>query len=334
MQHPSIMAYAMNRGLLTMTEDDAKRLTHVNLAFGVLRDGLVTIDGLPDIGRIERIRAWNPQIQIVLSIGGWGAGGFSTMAMTPEGRARFIESAVKILDEHRLNGVDIDWEYPCNGAADIDYDPRDRENFTSLMAELKDAAGGRSVSIAAGAGDYFTRDTEMDKVGAICDYVQLMTYDLGTGADGVTGHHTALSSWGGVERDSVRTAVARFINAGVPREKLVIGAAFYSRIWENVPPDNNGIGHVTGRPARSGIDYTRLSEEYFDEASGFKKYWDDEAGAPYLFDGSTLISYDDPTSIRNKCAYVLEEGLKGIMYWEHGCDRTHTLLAAMAEAFR
>ena len=60
----------------------------------------------------------------------------------------------------------------------------------------------------------------------------------------------------------------------------------------------------------------------------------DDAKAPYLFNGSTFISYDDPESIRLKCAYLKKEGLLGIMYWEHGCDPSRRLLTAMAGAMR
>jgi len=51
----------------------------------------------------------------------------------------------------------------------------------------------------------------------------------------------------------------------------------------------------------------------------------------WLFGGSTFISYDDPQSLRAKCAYIKKENLLGIMYWEHGCDPTRELLGVLAE---
>ena len=32
-----------------------------------------------------------------------------------------------------------------------------------------------------------------------------------------------------------------------------------------------------------------------------------------------------------KCRYLKAEGLKGIMYWEHGCDPSRSLLTAVWE---
>ena len=65
--------------------------------------------------------------------------------------------------------------------------------------------------------------------------------------------------------------------------------------------------------------------DYIDK-NGYTRYWDDEAKAPYLFNGSTFLSYDDPESLKAKCEYVNREGYAGIFYWEHVCDATRTLL--------
>ena len=56
------------------------------------------------------------------------------------------------------------------------------------------------------------------------------------------------------------------------------------------------------------------------------------AKAPWLFDGSTFITYEDEQSIRAKCAYVKEKGLLGLMYWEHSCDPSGDLLRTLAES--
>lgn len=81
----------------------------------------------------------------------------------------------------------------------------------------------------------------------------------------------------------------------------------------------------------SGPAYAELEANYINK-NGYTRYWDDEAKAPYLFDGSTFLSYDDVESLQHKGAYILEKGLAGIMYWQHGCDHTGTLLGAIYNA--
>jgi len=330
-----ILGYVTDEALQGVTAEDAGRLTHINLAFGLIKDGLLDMSGLPHIGEVERIRKLNPKLRIVLSVGGWGAGGFSLMARTEEGRKEFANSCLREVEKYRLDGIDIDWEYPCNSSAGIDSDPSDRTNFTLLLQALRDVLGeDRILSIAAGAGNYSIKDTEMDKVAAVCNYVQLMTYDIRGGFLREAGHHTNLFTNSDDRlKGSVKSSVDACHAAGVPLDRIVIGAAFYARSWSGVHAANHGFLQPAETVGTYGSGYTGLVENFINK-NGFIRYWDDEAKAPFLFNGSTFISYDDPESIRHKCSYLKEQGLKGIMYWEHGCDPSRQLLSAIWEAMQ
>lgn len=327
------IAYAYLDGIRNINESDAKRLTHINIAFGLIDgNGKLSTDGLRHLEMIENIREWNPAIKIVLSVGGWGADGFSQLSRTEAGRKAFAQSCAEYVEKQSLDGIDIDWEYPCIDWGGIACDPSDKENYTLLLRELKRVLGkDKILSVAVGAGEYFLAATDMAAVAEVCDYVQLMTYDMRAEGCYVAGHHTGLySSEGDNEGRSTHDNVQRFIKAGVPREKLIIGAAFYSRIWRGVET-GEGIHACHGlmMPSKGegvyGFSYTQLVNEFIDK-NGFIRYRDDTAKAPYLFNGTDFISYDDPESIAQKCRYIMENGLKGIMYWEHGCDVTHELI--------
>ena len=69
-----VIAYCWNDALAGFTREDAQRLTHVNLAFGLIKDGLLDLHLLKYLHLLPRLRAWNPEMKIVLSVGGWGAG--------------------------------------------------------------------------------------------------------------------------------------------------------------------------------------------------------------------------------------------------------------------
>ena len=56
--------------------------------------------------------------------------------------------------------------------------------------------------------------------------------------------------------------------------------------------------------------------------------------APFLFNGSTFISYDDERSLACKCRYVKEEGIGGIFYWCHSGDTSGVLLRKIGEEIR
>ena len=211
--------------------------------------------------------------------------------------------------------------------AEIDFDPRDKENYTLLLQALRDALGeDRILSVAVGAGEYFVEGSEMEKVAQIVDYVQLMTYDMRNGFTKQAGHHASLGLTKGDDSlTDTRSVVEMFRRAGVPYEKLVVGAAFYSRQFEGVADVNNGLLQPSESVGMAGPAYGDLTEEFIRQG-GYTRYWDEDAEAAYLWNGSTFITYESPEAIRRKCRYVLEKGLLGIMYWEHGCDPTGELL--------
>ena len=330
-----VLGYANNEALPGVTAEDTRKLTHMNLAFGVIKDGLLDMSGLTNWDCVKNFRVWNPDLKLVLSVGGWGAGGFSNMAMTEEGRRAFAASCLEVVEQNNLDGIDIDWEYPCSPLAEIDYDPKDKENYTLMLQALRDALGAdRIVSIAVGAGEYFVEGTEMGKVAKIVDYVQLMTYDMRSGFTHQSGHHASLGlTKGDTTNTSTRGIVELFHEAGVPYEKLVVGAAFYSRQFDGVPNVNNGLLQTAETIGMYGPSFGELTEEYR-KAGNYTEYWDEDAEAHYLWNGSTLISYESPEAIRRKCLYVKEKGLLGIMYWEHGCDPERVLLTVMFETMK
>lgn len=327
------IGYIWDGYLDKVTPEDMKILTHINIAFGLIDDenGKIKTSHLKNTEYIKKLREYNPDIKILLSVGGWGAGGFSNAASTADGCKKFAESgydAYKILG---LDGIDIDWEYPCSDSAGIDASPKDKYSFTAMLKNLREALPKSAMlTIAAGAGDYFIEDTEMEKVQEYLDYVQLMTYDMCWGD--TTMHHTNLYG----SDISADYSMNLFNKAGVPLDKIIIGAAFYSREWQNIiSAENGGLYQKTGKPAGfagSGPKYTDLCENYINK-NGYIRYWDDTAKAPYLFNEKEghFITYDDEESIKFKCGYIKKSGIKGIMYWEHSCDRKRYLINAIKD---
>ncbi len=330
-----------------VSDGDVSKLDVINLAFGVLRDGILFYRDAEEAGAaIRRWKAVNPKLSVLLSVGGWGAGGFSTMAKTPEGIAAFTASCMTVADALALDGLDIDWEYPTIGSAGIDHAPEDRENFTALLASLRAALGpDRMLTIAAGAGKYMVEAVEIPKIVPLLDYISLMTYDMAGGWTPAC-HHTALYPTGhpDVRNMSVDTTVKLYEEAGVPAEKLVIGAAFYSRRWTHIPAgDNLGFGERCYDPADKdsglwGPGYTEIAEKLLDPASPASKGWrlvrDDVAHARWLYnpEKEEFLSFDDEESVAEKVRYARDKGLAGVMYWEHSCDPSRKLLRAMSEA--
>jgi chitinase len=110
---PRIIAYV--RDGTPAASIHPEKLTHINFAFARIdADGDVVLPHPGAAGQLEQLRglkARNPGLKVLLSVGGWTADGFSDAALTAGSRLRFANSAVAVLREHALDGIDLDWEY-------------------------------------------------------------------------------------------------------------------------------------------------------------------------------------------------------------------------------
>lgn len=310
----------------------AEKLTHIIYSFCHLKGNKLNVDNDRDaltIKKLVELKKRNPQLKVILSLGGWGGcAACSDVFATGQGRQEFAQSVLSLNQQYKTDGLDLDWEYPAiEGHPGHRYMPEDKANFTALVRELRKTLGTKyEISFAAGGFNKFLQESiEWKEVMAIVDRVNLMTYDLINGYATVTGHHTALYSTPN-QPESTDNAVQYLIRLGVPSQKLVIGAAFYARIWENVPPTGNGL-YQTGK-FKTSIDFRRFPVALA-EQNGFSYYWDDTAKAPYIYHAAQKLfaTYDDKKSIALKTQYVIDHKLDGIMFWELTLDtRTNGLL--------
>lgn len=328
----------------TILPRDVDRIDVLIYAFARVLDGYVVLDPPMQQRLAQRValKKDHPRLKVVLSVGGWKAGGFSEAASSDEARRRFADSAAALVAANHADGLDIDWEYPGHHESGIVSSTQDREHFTLLLQATRraldrvgDADGHRgddhySLSIAAADGP-FVSDMDLAATAASLDWINLMTYDFVNSMVPYTGHHSGLHDSASAPADarSADKAVRQFLAAGVPASKLVLGAAFYGREFADVSPANDGLyqpyGHYQGEHP-----WPQLKSDFIDR-NGFVRHWDAQAQAPYLWNATTreFISYDDPQSLAAKAAYVKTMHLGGIMYWEQGEDPQGELLDAI-----
>jgi chitinase len=333
----------------TKSQIEAAKLTHLNYAFAVPdSNGLLAPISEKDtrnLAQLAALRAEHPHLKVLISVGGWGGCKyFSDAALTDESRRAFARDAVTFLKRHRLDGVDIDWEYPAQVGAGNIYRPEDMENFTLFLKAIREAldAQGRQdnrtgtnhylLTAATGGDTAFVSHTNLGEAHRYLDYVNIMTYDLYHGNDKVTGHHSPLdqSRKGDQSRNSSRSAVDGHVRAGVPIGKIVLGIPFYGRGWKETRPTDRGLYQpATGQ--HLFISHDELVAKYIGK-NGYTRYWDADAKAPYLWNPTTrtFISYADAESFRHKIDYVRKAGLAGVMFWEYSYDlKQKTLLDAL-----
>lgn len=326
-----VIAY-YHGGIEQLDSIEVHKITHIIFCFGHLNGQRYKVDNAKDTAIIKKmvsLKAKNPQLKVLLSLGGWG--GCETCSdafFTPEGRKVFARSVKEVASYFKTDGIDLDWEYPTIRLDnDIDKNPvhktapEDYNNFTDLVQQLRKTLGKKALLTFAAGGfnTFLQKSVDWQKVMKEVDYVNLMSYDLVNGYATETGHHTALYSTP-KQVESTDNAVQYLLKIGVPSKKIIIGAAFYARVWENVPAENNGL-YQTGK-FKQGIPFRSFAER-LSAKSGYQSYWDDAAKAPYSYNATEkkFATYDDERSIELKTKYVLDKKLGGIMFWQLGSDK-------------
>ena len=148
----------------------------------------------------------------------------------------------------------------------------------------------------------------------------------------MTSHQSALYG-SNFATSSADTAVKYLISRGISKSKIVIGAAFYGKIYTGVDNINNGLGQSFD--TKKSISYTLIYQNFLTRLNaGVKKFYDEESKSYYLYDekNKVFICYDDIEAIKLKYNYAKDNELGGLMYWSYNNDDTDQLMNAISEA--
>lgn len=133
--------YRQGIGKVAPTDLNAKLCTHIIYTFVGLNEAAevklldpwldISLGGIKNTVALKQV---NPNLKVLVAIGGWNQGGarFSIVAGSPSLRKRFAHNAVNFIKEYKFDGMDIDWEYPagngglpqdkvCTSASDVLY---------------------------------------------------------------------------------------------------------------------------------------------------------------------------------------------------------------------
>jgi len=328
---------------------DATKLTHINYAFAYISNENEIKLGYPDkdpenFKKLNNLKEINPNLKILISIGGWNwSGKFSDTASTDASRTAFAESCAEFLVKYGIDGIDLDWEYPVGGGLPTNSKrSQDKQNFTLLLKKIREKLDEQELknnkqyllSIAGGASQYYLNNIEPEKIKDYLDYVNIMTYDLHGPWDTFSDFNSPLYNKSGASTQykiSIDTGVGSWINAGFPKDKLVVGVPFYGYLYNVNVNSNNGFQQkfTDGK----ALSYSYIKTNYLNKDK-ITRYYDLESKVPWLYGDKTFISYDDEQSMKAKTDYIKSFGLSGAMIWELSQDYNNELLNSIYEGLK
>lgn len=163
-------------------------------------------DGL---GRFSRLKQSNPNVKLLVAIGGWNQGSevYSYVANNPSLRATFVNNIVDFVKQYNLDGFDIDWEYPAaRGGQAADY-----VSYITLLKELRtrfDQSGWLLTAAVAATKNYHGTSYNVPEMSKYLDNIFVMAYDLHGAYEGRTGQNAPL--YASAKQDT--TAAAKLLN--------------------------------------------------------------------------------------------------------------------------
>ncbi|MFF2775824.1 glycoside hydrolase family 18 protein [Streptomyces sp. NPDC058052] len=316
-------------------------------------DAATSVDGTADtaeqplagnFNQLRELKAKHPNLKVMISLGGWsGSAYFSDAVRTPASRKALVSSCIDLYVKGNLpqdgarggagaaaglfDGIDLDWEWPgSEGNPGNIIRPEDKVNFTALVREFRTQldAYGRSLpkrkhyelsAYVPTAPAKIDAGFEVAKIMRDFDFVNLQGYDFHVSGEATAGQQSALfakNDW------SVEGTVKSWLRRGAPAHKLVVGMPFYGQGWTGVTGGGDGLGQPAAGPAPAtwapgSEDYKNLKK--LAESGTYTLHRGHRNGHAWLFDGTTLWTYDDPTVLRTKANWVRTHGLAGAMIW-------------------
>lgn len=214
----------------------------------------------------------------------------------PANETALVQSIKQLIaDDDRVDGIDIDWEYPTSA-----YEWKVYGDMLVEARKMLDASGkDKYISLALSAGSVTLTQEHIDAV----DFVQMMAYDR---FDIVDGNHSSF-------RSGAYSSMRYFVNIGFKPSQLVLGIPLYGRptSWDTVWT-NYGYGVYSTQGKDPYTYWDNIQWLYYDGTNldGSIKY--DNEFMQVWVNGAALIA--------DKTAYVIEQGFAGVMLWRESTD--------------
>ncbi len=221
-------------------------------------------------------------------------------------RAKFIKNLIGCAKKYGLDGINIDFENMYT---------KDKNAFTQFIKELSKQTKANNLILSAdvsiiAVNSNWSESFDRAALSKTVDYMALMTYDQHWGGSPVSGSVAQLS-W--VEQSLNR------VLAEVPKEKLLLGVPFYTRLWKEEYIKGASKPVVTSK----AISMSEAESTIIENKA--EKTWDAVSGqyyATYKKGNATYkIWLEDEKSISLKAELVNKYGLAGIASWKYGLEK-------------
>ena len=249
------------------------KLTHINYAF-LLPNSNGTLQPIENPGKLQSLvsNAHAKGVKVMISVGGWNNGndgGFEALAANSSTRTTFVNNMIAFVNQYGLDGVDIDWEYPDNGAS--------ANNYLALMTQLSTEMHNRGKLLTA-AVVAVGGSSIVNGVFSVVDFLTIMAYDANNANHSTYDYAVqSLNYWRG---------------RGLAKEKAILGLPFYAR------PSWDGYNTLLANGASPNADV--FNGNYYNGIPTIKRKTNlafDNGGGVMMWELSQDVAPTNPNSL-------------------------------------
>lgn len=214
-------------------------------------------------------------------------------------RKKLINDVLALAKKYNLDGINIDFESVAK--EDGDYYLQFIKEATPIFKQ-----NNLVVSVDMYVPQKWTAHYHMKEVGEIVDYVIIMAYDE---------HHRNSKESGSVSSIPWADLHMKKATELVPKEKLIMGIPFYTRVWTETK-DKNGNITVSSKSLKMDEAMNLLNQ------NNAKIIWDEKTGqyyGEYILNGNlNKIWLEEERSIEERMKIATKYDVKGVAFWKRG----------------
>lgn len=214
-------------------------------------------------------------------------------------REKVISKTMELLEKYDLKGINVDFEHT---------NIEDRDLITQFVRELSAQAKTEDKVVSVDVTPQITNNVEKEpydrkSLADVCDYVMVMAYDQ---------HWASSQKAGSVAEYKWVESNINMLFKSIPKEKLVLGIPFYSRLWTeqngNVKSSTMTMGQINNLLKTKDLIPT----------------WDEVAKQDYVEytegNKTNKMWIEDSQSIKWKVSLVNKYNLAGVGSWRKGFE--------------
>lgn len=283
-------------GLLEKT----KGVTTVSPTWFKVESNEGTISSLADESYVERAHSMGIEVWALVDDFSTEVSMYEVLSYTSR-REKLINELISEAIKYNLDGINIDFEKITLEAG---------KHYIQFIREL--SVKCRSNNIVLSIDNYvpmnYSAYYDIGEQGTVADYVIIMAYDEHFSGSETSG---SVASIGFVE-NAIKNSLAL-----APKEKLIMGVPFYTRLWKEVT--ENGEVTVTSEAYSMSNGMAVLKD------NGVEPVWDEVTGQYYgefEKDGAVYKMWlEEDESIEAKLKLIDAAGVKGIAGWKLGLEK-------------